>query len=185
MQPRDQLTEKCGQCTLCLDQCPTQAIESPYSVNASKCISYHTIENTGEIPLDIVNKLSDWAFGCDICQEVCPFNKPTSVSRKINPDPDLSPTCDTINVPYLLSLGSGEHKRLVKKRALKRTSRTSMIKNAANLILAKGNQLSEETKKHLLSQLDQARCGTNPHARAAIKRAKVRLKVEKKTRRIG
>ena len=68
-------TDHCGSCTACIDACPTQAIESAYVVNGSKCISYFTIELKDNIPSEMKGKFGDWAFGCDICQDVCPWNK--------------------------------------------------------------------------------------------------------------
>lgn len=65
----------CGTCTKCIDACPTDAIVDPYVVDGSKCISYFTIELRDEIPLDMKGKFEGWAFGCDICQDVCPWNR--------------------------------------------------------------------------------------------------------------
>jgi epoxyqueuosine reductase len=67
-------TDHCGSCTRCIDACPTEAI-TPYSVDASKCISYLTIELKEAMPAAFADKLEGWAFGCDICQEVCPWNR--------------------------------------------------------------------------------------------------------------
>lgn len=68
-------THHCGHCTLCLDSCPTRAIESPYIVNGSKCISYLTIELKDAIPASFKDEMQDWVFGCDVCQDVCPWNR--------------------------------------------------------------------------------------------------------------
>lgn len=68
-------TDHCGTCTACLDACPTQAIVQPYVVDGSKCISYFTIELKEQIPNEFKNKFNDWAFGCDVCQDVCPWNR--------------------------------------------------------------------------------------------------------------
>ncbi|MHC5361304.1 tRNA epoxyqueuosine(34) reductase QueG [Myroides sp. LJL110] len=68
-------TDHCGTCTKCIEACPTGAIESPYIVNGSKCISYLTIELKDEIPKEFSDKLDDWMFGCDVCQDVCPWNR--------------------------------------------------------------------------------------------------------------
>ncbi len=71
----------CGSCTLCIDACPTQAITEPYSVDANKCISYQTIENKELIPESIINNIQNYLFGCDICQDVCPWNKKSVITH--------------------------------------------------------------------------------------------------------
>jgi epoxyqueuosine reductase len=68
-------TDHCGSCTACLDACPTQAIIAPYQVDGSKCISYYTIELKENLPDNMKGKFDDWAFGCDVCQDVCPWNR--------------------------------------------------------------------------------------------------------------
>ena len=68
-------SDHCGQCTACIDSCPTEAIAQPYVVDGSKCISYFTIELKENIPQEFKGKFDDWVFGCDICQDVCPWNK--------------------------------------------------------------------------------------------------------------
>jgi epoxyqueuosine reductase len=75
----------CGRCSRCMDRCPTGAIKAPGVVDARLCISYLTIENRGEIPRDLRPKVGDWAFGCDVCQEVCPYNK-TKASKSRWPE---------------------------------------------------------------------------------------------------
>ena len=67
--------DHCGTCTRCIDACPTDAIVAPYIVDGSKCISYFTIELKENIPADYKNKLDNWVFGCDVCQDVCPWNR--------------------------------------------------------------------------------------------------------------
>ena len=68
-------TDHCGSCTACIDACPTEAIVAPYVVDGSKCISYYTIELKENIPQEMKGKLDDWMFGCDVCQDVCPWNR--------------------------------------------------------------------------------------------------------------
>jgi len=72
----------CGSCTACIDACPTSALVQDYVVDANKCISYLTIENKGEIDKTLSGKFENWIFGCDICQEVCPWNKKFSMETK-------------------------------------------------------------------------------------------------------
>lgn len=69
------IKDYCGTCTRCIDACPTDAIIEPYIVDGSKCISYFTIELKGAIPEDITGRFENWAFGCDICQDICPWNR--------------------------------------------------------------------------------------------------------------
>ncbi len=85
------VTDHCGQCTACIEACPTQAIIAPYVVDGSRCISHFTIELKSEIPTDFSGKIDDWMFGCDVCQDVCPWNrfsKPHNEPR-FKPKPEL------------------------------------------------------------------------------------------------
>ena len=84
-------TDHCGSCTACIDACPTQAIVEPYVVDGSRCISYFTIELKDNIPLEFKGKFDNWMFGCDICQDVCPWNRFSKPHREplFNPHPEL------------------------------------------------------------------------------------------------
>jgi epoxyqueuosine reductase len=86
------MTDHCGTCTRCIDACPTDAIFAPYQLDASRCISYLTIELKSSIPSEFAGKMDDWIFGCDVCQDVCPWNKKFSVVHQepyFLPHPDL------------------------------------------------------------------------------------------------
>ncbi|CAM3493666.1 Epoxyqueuosine reductase [Flavobacterium longum] len=85
------VTDHCGTCTACLDACPTEAIVAPYVVDGSKCISYFTIELKGNLPEDMRGKFGDWAFGCDVCQDVCPWNRFSKPHNEplFDPHPEL------------------------------------------------------------------------------------------------
>lgn len=85
------VTDHCGSCTACIDACPTDAIYEPYRVDGSKCISYYTIELKDAIPQSEKGKFEDWMFGCDICQDVCPWNRFSQPHNEplFNPHPDL------------------------------------------------------------------------------------------------
>ena len=84
-------TDHCGSCTACIDACPTQALIAPYQIDGSKCISYFTIELKEEIPNDYKDKMDNWAFGCDVCQTVCPWNRFATPHQEpeFDPNPDL------------------------------------------------------------------------------------------------
>lgn len=85
------VTDHCGTCTKCIDACPTQAIVEPYVVDGSKCISYFTIELKEQIPQDFKGQFDDWMFGCDVCQDVCPWNRFSKPHNEplFNPKPEL------------------------------------------------------------------------------------------------
>ena len=85
------VTDHCGSCTACIDACPTQAIVEPYVVDGSKCISYLTIELKESIPDEFAGKMDDWIFGCDVCQDVCPWNRFSQSHREplFDPSPQL------------------------------------------------------------------------------------------------
>lgn len=87
------VTDHCGTCTACIDSCPTEAIVSPYVVDGSKCISYFTIELKENIPTEMKGKFDDWAFGCDVCQDVCPWNR----FSKSHSEPLLNPNNELLS----------------------------------------------------------------------------------------
>ena len=125
------VTDHCGTCTACIDACPTQAIIKPYVVDGSKCISYATIELKEAIPKSFSGQMDDWMFGCDVCQDVCPWNrfsKPHSESR-FNPKPELL-QLDKNAWRELTEEVFGE---LFKKSAVKRTNYTGLMRNLAFL----------------------------------------------------
>ena len=84
-------TDHCGSCTACIDACPTQAIVQPYVVDGSKCISYFTIELKDNLPSEFKGKFDNWMFGCDVCQDVCPWNRFSKPHHEplFNPHPEL------------------------------------------------------------------------------------------------
>ncbi len=88
------VTDHCGSCSACIDSCPTGALDIPYEIDASKCISYLTIELRDEIPSEFKGKMDNWAFGCDVCQDVCPWNR---FSQKHN-EPLFNPNEELINM---------------------------------------------------------------------------------------
>ena len=120
-------TDHCGSCTACIDACPTQAIVEPYVVDGSKCISYFTIELKDNIPVEFKGKFDSWMFGCDVCQDVCPWNrfsKPHS-EPLFNPHPELL----TMSKNDWEELTSEVFKKVFKNTAVKRTKYSGLIRN--------------------------------------------------------
>jgi epoxyqueuosine reductase len=127
----------CGTCTACLDACPTQAFVAPSVMDARKCISYLTIELRGPIPEEQRPDLGDWLFGCDVCQEVCPWNRkaPTTPDPAFQPRPDL----DRADPVELLSLSEEEFRRRFRGSALWRTRRRGLLRNACIVLGNRGD----------------------------------------------
>jgi epoxyqueuosine reductase len=122
------VTDHCGKCTACIDACPTGAIIKPYVVDGSKCISYFTIELKDEIfPKEYHGKFDDWVFGCDICQEVCPWNR----FSKQHKEPDFYPHKDLLNLTKRewKELTEDVFQKLFKGSAVKRTKYQGLKRN--------------------------------------------------------
>ncbi|MDD4777785.1 MAG: tRNA epoxyqueuosine(34) reductase QueG [Fermentimonas sp.] len=123
------ISENCGSCTRCIDACPTKAIESPFLVNANKCISFQTIENRGEISPEIAPKLKNYVFGCDICQKVCPWNRVSTP----HDTPEFMPSDDfmSIDLIKLTEMNEEEYQKLFRGSAVKRTKFSGLKRNVA------------------------------------------------------
>jgi epoxyqueuosine reductase len=149
------LPQSCGSCRACLDACPTQAFVAPHVLDARRCVSYLTIEQTGAIPAELRPGLGDRVFGCDACQEVCPYNHGTSAREAPNhlaPRPDRA----ELDLVALLELGSAGYRKLARRTALRRVNRTTLQRNAA---IALGNSHRPEAVGPLVRALE-----TNPSA---------------------
>ncbi|MGI9473768.1 MAG: tRNA epoxyqueuosine(34) reductase QueG [Rubripirellula sp.] len=127
-------TSHCGTCTACLDACPTDAFPQPGVLDATRCISYLTIEHRDPIPIELRDGIGDWLFGCDVCQEVCPWNrKPSRTASK--PTTPL----DAIELTALFTLNDDDFRQQFRKTPLWRTRRRGILRNAAIVL---GNQRS-------------------------------------------
>ena len=126
------VANRCGKCTKCIDACPTDAITSAQIINANKCISYLTIENKKEIPTELKNNLNDAIFGCDICQDVCPWNKFSKPHREesFNPKNELS----SLKKTDWIELTEETFNKIFEGSAVKRAKYEGIIRNikAAN-----------------------------------------------------
>jgi len=120
-------TDHCGTCTACIDACPTEAIVAPYVVDGSKCISYFTIELKENIPLEMKGKLDDWMFGCDVCQDVCPWNRFSKAHKEplFNPNPELL----SFTKKDWEEITEDTFKKVFKNSAVKRTKYEGLKKN--------------------------------------------------------
>jgi epoxyqueuosine reductase len=146
LEPDAPLDRNCGKCTICIDNCPTGAIVEPYTVHTPSCISYLTIEHRGSIPLELRPKMGDWVYGCDVCQEVCPYTR----AAQPEADPELQPA--SINNAYpslhwLLQMSEAEFGDTYFGTAVPRTKRRGLARNAA---IALGNT-GNETDLHVLA----------------------------------
>ncbi|MBL8202833.1 MAG: tRNA epoxyqueuosine(34) reductase QueG [Blastocatellia bacterium] len=141
----DSFIEKdhCGKCTACIDACPTQAIVAPYKLDATRCISYGTIElRSEELPEAMREKLEGWVFGCDICQDVCPwsrFSKPTEETR-FAPRPGII----EINLQNLLTMSQEEFSTRFRGSAIKRAKVSGLRRNAQTLIQITSKQVGDK-----------------------------------------
>jgi epoxyqueuosine reductase len=139
----------CGSCRACLDACPTHAFVDAYTLDARRCISYLTIELKGAMPRELRAAIGTWVFGCDVCQEVCPFNR-SSRPRPLDPGLAEKPALDVIELVGLLELTSSVYRRLVRKRAIGRVNRVQLQRNAA---VALGNTRSASAVEPLTRAL--------------------------------
>jgi epoxyqueuosine reductase len=124
----------CGSCRRCIDACPTDAFPAPYVLDSRKCISYLTIENKGEIPRELRAAVGDWVFGCDVCQDVCPFNRFASDTRwpEFHPEAGVGPRLDLVEV---LSIASDdEFRNRFRGTPLTRPKRRGLLRNAAVVV---------------------------------------------------
>ena len=123
----NEIKDHCGSCTACLDSCPTDALYEPYKIDASKCISYFTIELRDKFPDNLNEDFKNWIFGCDICQDVCPWNS----FSKSNNDPLLKPSHELINFTKKdwIELTDEVFKVVFKESPIKRTKYQGLKRN--------------------------------------------------------
>lgn len=130
--------DRCGTCRRCIDACPTDALIAPYEMDASRCIAYLTIEKRGPIPLALRDKIGRQVFGCDICQDVCPWNRRAPATA----DPEFAARPELVNpaLSWLASLDARSFNRLFKGSPVKRTKLAGLLRNVA---IAMGNSHSD------------------------------------------
>ncbi|QEC74922.1 tRNA epoxyqueuosine(34) reductase QueG [Mucilaginibacter ginsenosidivorax] len=119
--------DHCGTCTNCIDACPTDAIVGPYVVDGSRCISYLTIELKNEIPAEFKGKMDNWMFGCDVCQDVCPWNR----FSVLNTEPAFTPHPDLLHLKAAdwQDITQDVFQKVFKNSAVKRTKFSGLKRN--------------------------------------------------------
>jgi epoxyqueuosine reductase len=140
LQVDEPVQKDCGSCRLCVDACPTDALATPYHLAAEKCIAYLTIEHRGPIPEALRPRMSNWVFGCDICQDVCPYN--TSAKGKPRGWEEFEPRPGTGTQPELvplLELDDEGFRHTFKGSPVKRTKRRGLARNAAIALANSGD----------------------------------------------
>ncbi len=168
--------DHCGTCRACLDACPTQAFVAPYVLDATRCLSYTTIELGGAIPEELRGAHADHLFGCDVCQEVCPWN--ARRAREVPPDAAglrarLAPRAEWVRpaLAWVLGLDEGAWRAATRGTALRRAKHRGLLRNA---IVAAGNSGDAS----LAPALEKLACGEDAllaeHARWALARLEAR-----------
>ncbi len=125
----------CGSCTACLDACPTQAFVDPYVLDAKRCLSYLTIEHRGTVDGELAKQFDQWIFGCDVCQEVCPWNRKAMLSDEtvFEPRPELA----ELDLDEMLQMDDSSFRNRFKNTPMWRSKRRGMIRNAILLAVNK------------------------------------------------
>ena len=142
--------DPCGTCTRCIDACPTDAI-TPWSVDATRCISYLTIEHRSAIDQSLHDGMGDWIFGCDVCQEVCPHNQPTDRSRAAETNPAYVARHNDFDLLEVLGWDADARSAAFTGSAMKRAKLSMMKRNA---IIAAGNALKRGSEPELRRRLE-------------------------------
>ena len=141
----------CGKCTRCLDACPTQAFTAPGVVDARRCVSYQTIENKGIIPRELRAGIGNRIYGCDVCAEVCPWNRFAQASRSVllSPRPEIA----RLTLPEVLALTPERFAEIFRKTAIKRAKLAGLLRNAC---IVAGNTGARECAARIAELADAA-----------------------------
>jgi epoxyqueuosine reductase len=158
--------QRCGSCRACLDACPTGAFVDAYVLDARRCISYLTIEHRGWIPRELRAAMGTMIFGCDICQDVCPFNARAPDRTRSDPELDpLDPERGTPDLLALFALGANQRRRYVEGTPLRRINREQLMRN---LCVALGNAGDPRAIDALTRGLDDPSPMVRGHAAWAL-----------------
>jgi epoxyqueuosine reductase len=163
------LPDRCGSCTRCIEACPTHALDVPYQMDATRCIAYLTIEHKGAIDEDLAAGMGRQVFGCDICQDVCPWNRKALRRALVSSDPELEPRAELVN-PTLAWLASLDETAFEEKFNGSPVRRAGFLGLRRNLAIAMGNSGSRGYRARLEEWAAAADEGLRAAARWALGR---------------
>jgi len=147
--PSSMIADPCGACTQCIDACPTRAIEA-FSVDASKCLAYTTIEHRGTIKDELQEQTGDWLFGCDVCQEVCPHNEPTRRNASVAVASWYAPRQTDFDLLSVLGWTESDRQSLLVRSALRRAQLSMWKRNA---LVCLGNALTVRRDDAIIARM--------------------------------
>jgi epoxyqueuosine reductase len=165
LEPSVPAADRCGTCTRCIDACPTDALIEPYKMDARRCISYLTIEKRGEIPVDLRSGLGNHLFGCDICQDVCPWNRRAPVTTAA----EFQPRTELVNplLTWIADMNQEGFLSAFRGSPIKRTKLSGLRRNAA---IAMGNSGQREFIPQLERMAAEEDSNVAEHAQWALER---------------
>ncbi|HEX9942775.1 MAG TPA: tRNA epoxyqueuosine(34) reductase QueG [Thermoanaerobaculia bacterium] len=163
--PDQPIADLCGSCTRCLEACPTGALPEPYRLDSNRCISYWTIEYRGPLPPEARRMMGGWAFGCDVCQEVCPWNE--ALAGAVHPQMELPPERGELTLARLLRLPREEYVERFRESPMKRAKLAGLQRNAA---VSMGNRLESRYVDPLAEALREGEPLVRGHAAWALGR---------------
>jgi epoxyqueuosine reductase len=149
--PDGPIADHCGTCTACLDACPTQAFVAPWVLDARRCLAYLTIEHRGDVADELKPAVRDWLFGCDVCQEVCPWNRKAPAAR----EPALAPRAPLGPLAELLEMDDAAFRARFGDSAMSRAKRVGLARNAALVLGNRGDRSAVPALRRALHDADE------------------------------
>ncbi len=149
--PDGPAADHCGTCTACLDACPTQAFVGPWVLDARRCLAYLTIEHRGDVADEWKPRMGDWLFGCDVCQDVCPWNRKAPPAR----EPALAPSQPLPSLETLLTLDETAFRARFRGSAMSRAKRAGLARNAALMLGHRGDRAAAPALRRALDDPDE------------------------------
>jgi epoxyqueuosine reductase len=155
----------CGTCTRCIEACPTDALVNPYVMDARRCIAYLTIELRGPIPLEFREPMGNHVFGCDICQDVCPWNRksPRTGVKQFQPRPtgEANESLFHPRLEWLVNLSEEEYREVFRGSAMKRAKWRGILRNACNALGNAGLRRGTESGERIAATLTRLAAGAD------------------------